>query len=399
MGRIDGRLGLAAAGIGIAELGDVTYLVNLAASMYLFSRSAVNVGLAMAAYGLGSLAGSWVGGTLVDVVRPRIWLLCGNLLASAIVLSNVAASTIAGAIVFAGCVSLASRAMLVSQQACLPLVAPNLALRGNSVVMVARRLAQLGAPSLAATLIATGRLHWVYVINCITFAVSGVAGFLSIPRGSAMVRTTKAVGKRALEYVVTIRALRWGSGVNCILGIMTGTASVVIIAYTSEILRGGAEEYAVLVTFSAVGAVLGTLTAAAIGRRVPIQMSVVSTLVVGGIVIAVLPFVTWLPAVLALRVLSGWSVNVLFILMMSNLQDNAQMEFRGRSIALARTGQDTVMIASTLLSGFLISTLGVRGVLEISGGIGILYAVMLGSSRNPFDWTDRAAKYTDEVDA
>ncbi|WP_025619287.1 hypothetical protein [Salinispora cortesiana] len=46
------RLAIASLGMGIAEFGDVAYVVSLAASLYLSgSRSAIYVSLAMAAYG------------------------------------------------------------------------------------------------------------------------------------------------------------------------------------------------------------------------------------------------------------------------------------------------------------------------------------------------------------
>ncbi|WP_080636872.1 MFS transporter [Salinispora vitiensis] len=381
------RLALTSLGMGIAEFGDVAYVVSLAASLYLSgSRSAIHLSFAMAAYGVGSLAGSWLGGALVDVLPARRWIVTGNLLAGGLVLVNTVATTLVAVVAFAGAVSCASRAMLVGQQTVLPLVEPDDLVRANSVVMVSRRIGQLASPALAGGLVAAGRLDWVYVVNAGTFCIAGLMMFVALPPGGRVSRLPRMERGSRIRDSWHAPAVWSAFAVNSVTGVIVGVSSVSIVVYTGSVLGGGAAEYAALAAFAAVGAVLGTLTASLVGRLLPTKPAVGTAVAVAGAALAALPFVTWLPAAAVLRVASGWSVNVVFILLMANLHEGAPAALRGRLIAATRSGQDTLMIVMTMASGFLIAQAGVRWILLAAGLLAGLCALLLAVSRDPFDW-------------
>jgi MFS transporter, ENTS family, enterobactin (siderophore) exporter len=381
------KLASTAFGMGIAEFGDIAYLVSLAASLYLAgSHSAVHVGLAMAAYGMGSLAGAWVGGALIDVLPARAWMLVGNMLACCIVLANTFATTLSAVVLFAGFVSLASRAMLVGQQSCLPLVAPTNLLRANSIVMVSRRVGQLAGPALAGALVAAGEMHWIYILNAATFTVAGATSFLAVPsagRASARPATER---RSSIAYMLSTPAVRSAFVVNSVTGVITGVSSISVVVYTGSVLHGGATQYGYLATCAGFGAVFGTLTAPMMGKRLHGKNAIAATVAVAGVALGALPYITWMPAAALFRVASGWAVNVLFILLMANLHEGAPEYMRGRLIASTRSGQDSLSIIITLASGVLVAQIGVRWIMVSAGALAGLCALMLAVSRQPFDW-------------
>ncbi|WAU78286.1 MFS transporter (plasmid) [Streptomyces sp. Qhu-G9] len=376
--------------MGIAEFGDIAFLVSLTASLYMNGGSATHVSYGMAAYGLGSLAGAWAGGTLIDKLTPRNWMFVGNVLAACLVLSNTLTDRLPVVILFAGLVSMASRAMLVGQQSCLPLVDPESSLRANSTVMLFRRIGQLAGPGLAGVLVATDNLDWVYAINAATFIAAGITAYIAVPPGSLDIE--RGASKRgSVSYILHNRAVRTSFIVNSVTGVLAGVSSVSIVVFTGEVLHGGAEDYGVLTTFSAVGAVLGTLTAGWLGKRLPVQFGAALAMGIGSLAIAVLPVVSSLFVAGPLRAATGWSINVLFILLMATLHEGAPPSLRGRVTASTRSGQDVLVIVCTMLSGAAIAELGVSWLLLGVGLLGVACALGLALSRRPFDWTSADA--------
>ncbi|MFJ5104706.1 MFS transporter [Streptomyces sp. NPDC088554] len=392
------RLLTVSVGMGIAEFGDIAFLVSLTASLYMNGGSAAHVSYGMAAYGLGSLAGAWVGGTLIDRLTPRTWMLVGNLLAACLVLSNTLTNYLPAVILFAGLVSMASRAMLVGQQTCLPLVDPESSLRSNSTVMVFRRIGQLSGPGLAGVLVATDNLDWVYALNAVTFTAAGIAAYIAIPLGSLEIEPG-ASKRGSLSYILHNRAVRTSFIVNSVTGIMSGVSSVSIVVFTGEMLHGGAEDYGILTTFSAVGAVLGTLTAGWLGKRLPVQYGTALAMGIGSLAIALLPAVSSLVLAGPLRAATGWAINVLFILLMATLHEGAPPALRGRVTASTRSGQDVLVIVCTMLSGAVVAQLSVSWLLLGVGLLGVGCAIGLGLSRHPYDWnsTDVDSPALDDV--
>jgi MFS family permease len=380
------RVAVIAVGTGIAEFGDIAFLISLAASLFLREGSSVHVGYAMAAYGLGSLAGAWLGGFVIDRLPARRWLLGGNVVASGIVLSGVLTHSLLSIIVLAGVVSLGSRAMLVGHQSSLALVAPDCLLAANSAVMMCRRIGQLASPAFAGTLVATGNVDAVYVINAGTFIAAGLAGFAATPRAEPGRLEHKRMVDSIWSYARRTPAVRWSFVVNALTGLIVGTSSVAIIVYTKEILHGGAREYGFLASWAAVGAFIGTVTAVSLRSRLSVKRAIAGTMGMGGIALATLPLITWFPGAVVARLGSGWSVNVSFIVLMTSLQEGAPADLRGRLIATTRSGQDVLTIVSTMGSGFLVAAIGVGSVLAVTGALAVLGAVLLAIPRHPFNW-------------
>lgn len=121
-------------------------------------------------------------------------------------------------------------------------------------------------------------------------------------------------------------------------------------------------------------------------------MAVVVTVAIAGVALIALPFVSQFFAAAALRIASGWSLNVLVILLMANLHEGALAAMRGRLIASTRSGLDVLMIVFTMVSGFLIAGVGVESVLVGVGGVSVLCAVLLALTADPFRWQPSTEK-------
>ena len=82
---LNSRLAALAAGAGLSEFGDVLFLVAFIAGLYVTTGSARTVGFVLVAFSVGNLVGAIAGGSLIDRLPVRAWLVLGNLGTSALV--------------------------------------------------------------------------------------------------------------------------------------------------------------------------------------------------------------------------------------------------------------------------------------------------------------------------
>jgi MFS family permease len=386
--RVNSRLAALAAGAGVTEFGDVLFLVAFVADLYVSTGSPRTVGFVLVAFGVGNLVGAIGGGSLVDRLPVRTWLVLGSLATAALVVVFAYATALPAVAALALVVGVSGRALLVGQQACIPLTAPDSLLRANAVIMSTRRLGQLAGPFLAGTLVALGHTRGAYLIDAATFVFSAVATFAALPPGSRVHRPeTAATG--IVGYARRTPAVRTSFLVQCVIGVIVGTSNTVVVVYATEFLHSGPRGYGILSTFTAVGAILGGFTVGLLRRRASAKWSTVACLAVAGLALGLLPAVPWLALAVFLRAGGGWAWNVLNIILLAALHEGAPRHLHGRLIGVTRSGQDICIIVFTALAGTTAGLIGITGVLLGAGALGVVSAVALALARRPFDWQPR----------
>jgi MFS family permease len=385
---VNSRLASLAAGAGLSEFGDVLFLVAFIAGLYVSTGSARTVGFVLVAFSVGNLVGAIIGGTLIDWLPARTWLFLGNLATAALVVVFAYTTGLPAVAALALIVGLAGRALLVGQQACIPLTEPAALLRANAVVMSSRRLGQLAGPFLGGTLVALGHTRDAYLINAATFVLSAIATLIALPPRSRIHRPETAAGAATgiIAYARHTPAVRTSFLVQCVIGLIVGTSNTLVVVYATELLHGGPRSYGILNTFTAVGAILGGFTVGLLSRRTSAKWSTVSCLAVAGLALGFLPTVPWLALAAFLRACGGWAWNVLNIILLATLHEGAPPHLHGRVIGITRSGQDICIIIFTALAGTTATLIGVTGVLLTAGALGVASALALAVTHDPFDW-------------
>lgn len=389
---INSRLAALAAGAGLSEFGDVLFLVAFTAGLYVSTGSARTVGFILVAFSVGNLLGALAGGTLVDRLPVRAWLFLGNLATAALVVVFTYTTALPAVAALALVVGLIGRALLVGQQACIPLIEPAALLRANAVIMSSRRLGQLAGPFLGGTLVALGHTREAYLINAATFVLSAVATVVALPprrrthRHELAEEAAASPATGIIAYARRVPAVRTSFLVQCIIGIIIGTSNTLMVVYATELLHGGPRSYGLLNTFTAVGAILGGFTAGVLSRRTSAKLSTVICLALAGLALGLLPTVRWLSLAALLRATGGWAWNILNIILLATLHEGGPPHLHGRIIGLTRSGQDICIIIFTALAGTTATLIGTTGVLITTGALGVVSALALALTRNPFNW-------------
>jgi MFS family permease len=384
---VNARLAALAAGAGLAEFGDVLFFVAIIADLYVSTGSARTVGFVLVAFGVGNLVGAIAGGMLIDRLPARAWLVLGNLATAALVVVFAYVTALPAVAALVLVVGVTGRALLVGQQACIPLTEPGPLLRANAVIMSTRRLGQLAGPFLAGTLVAVGHTRDAYLIDAATFVISAVATFVALPPRSRIHRHDDgAPATGILAYARRTPAVRTSFFVQCVIGVILGTGNTLVVVYATEFLHSGPRGYGILSTFTAVGAILGGLTVGLLRRRASAKWSTVGCLAVAGLALGLLPTVPWLALAALLRACGGWAWNVLQIVLLATLHEGGPRHLHGRLIGVTRSGQDICIIVFTALAGTIATFIGITGVLLGAGVLGVASAVALAFARRPFDW-------------
>ncbi|MEU5262034.1 MFS transporter [Amycolatopsis sp. NPDC021455] len=383
---VNSRVAALAVGAGVAEFGDVLFFVAFVAGLYVSTGSARTVGFVLVAFSVGNLVGAIAGGTLVDWLPARAWLVLGNLATAALVVVFAYATALPAVAALALVVGASGRALLVGQQACIPLTEPGSFLRANAVIMSTRRLGQLAAPFLAGTLVALGHTRGAYLIDAATFVFSAAATFVALPAGSRVHREETATATGIVAYARRTPAVRTSFLVQCVIGVILGTSNTLVVVYATEFLHSGPRGYGILSTFTAVGAILGGFTVGLLRRRASAKWSTVACHAVAGLALGLLPAVPWLALAVFLRAAGGWAWNVLNIILLATLHEGAPRHLHGRLIGVTRSGQDICIIVFTALAGTTAGLIGITGVLLGAGVLGVASALALALARRPFDW-------------
>jgi MFS family permease len=270
-------------------------------------------------------------------------------------------------------------------------------LPANALNSLNNNLARLIGPSIGGLVAAWGGLPAIAAVDAVSFLASALLiGLLRVSEP----RRTQAEARlpwRSVwdELVAGLRVVRHSRALTTIFGLLAitglgeGVFGVLIVAFVSTVLGGGALELGWLMAAQAVGGLFGGLFVGMVARRVPtVRLVGLGSIAFGLIDLAIFNYpalqLSFMPAIwigIALFVLVGipgvWTQSAIQTLIQSNVPDG----FLGRVFGALGTTMGVLGLAGTLIAGIAGDRLGIVPVLNIQGAgyvlAGLLALVLL----------------------
>lgn len=308
--------------------------------MYTLTHSSLAVGLASLAQVVPLLAGSLVGGAVVDVVdRRRLLLVAEGLMGLCSV--GLALNADLGPALWPLFVFPAISAGLSGfDEPARSAIVPNLVQRSEVATANAmfQALFQIGlvvGPAVAGLLLAGAGIRLVYWMDVATFAAAILAlSLLSPQRPAGPVQPLRlaAIGE-GLRYLRGRQALQ-GAYLLDVDAMVFGMPRALFPALATTVFGGGAATVGFLYAAPGAGALVGALTTGWVSRVRRQGRAVVVAVVVWGAAIAAFGLVRWLPLALALLALAGWADVISAVFRNTIIQLSVPDALRGRLFAI-----------------------------------------------------------------
>jgi MFS family permease len=415
----DRNFRLLTAGQLTSTVGDFCYAVALPWLVLSGHGSTVLLGTILACYGVPRTALVPVGGILADKLGARRLMLATDVSRCALiaVLAVLAARQVVSLVALGPLAALLGAGeglFLPASFAIMPTILPASQLQsGNAINSAAVQVGIVAGPTLGGILVATSGSAPAFIIDAVSFGLSGLAmwrlrsrpapaspaeglpaevlpaGALSgagrpdgVPGGAEAGEPTAPsvwrllAGSRFLQMLLFI----------CVTAniSLAGTLEVALPALAHS--RYGAEGYGALVACLGAGSVAGTLAAArrkAAGRP---MISATLAYVAGGLIATLVPYVGGLPGAAAGSLLFGVGLGYGDVLVITLVQQWAPPAMLGRVMSLIMLASIGTFPASVAITGVLVHALGPAPFFPVSGGALALSSLIAVTSRELRDF-------------
>jgi MFS family permease len=299
------------AGELVSVLGNQLTTVAVPYQVYQLTRSSLDVGLVSITQLVPLVAGSLLGGSVVDAIdRRRVLMLAQVLMAacSAGLAVNADVGTSlwplfvlpALAAGFSGLDSAGRSAMV-----------PNMVRRSevstaNAIFQVLSQLGLVAGPALAGLLLAGAGVRFVYWMDVASFGAALLAVFLISPQpaGEGGHRPGLRSILEGLNFVRGRQAIQ-GAYLIDINAMVFGMPRALFPALATTLFGGGASTLGFLYAAPGAGALAGALTTGWVGRIQRQGLAVIVAVIAWGAAITGFGLVSWLPAALVLLAAAG----------------------------------------------------------------------------------------------
>jgi MFS family permease len=248
--------------------------------------------------------------------------------------------------------------------------------------------ARIVGPAVAGFLMAHVGTAWCFFLNGLSF-LAVLAGLLMMRLPPFVPpKEPASAGKHVLEgfvYVAKHRRVRLVLLLLSVMGIFGWSYSVLLPAYAVEILKVGERGYGAMLSANGLGALLGALTVATFGRRVPPRRFIFGGLWTFSAMVLLLAVVRWYPLALVCLMVCGWGMLICFSTSNTVVQTSVSDEMRGRVMGLWALVFGGLMPLGGLESGFLAHALGIPWAVSIGALIcaGSGLAIWWGIQKHP----------------
>ncbi|HEX4214321.1 MAG TPA: MFS transporter [Candidatus Dormibacteraeota bacterium] len=324
----------------VSILGSQLTAVAVPYQVYLLTRSSLDVGLASLAQLFPLLAGSLIGGAVVDAVdRRRLLLLMEALMALSS--AGLAINADRGTALWPLFLFPALTAMLVGfAEPGRNSMVPNMVLRpeiskANAILQALEQLGMVVGPAVAGLLLAGAGTRYVYWIDVATFGAALIGVWLMSPQpasgsvrrvglGSIVEGLGFLRGRQALQgaYLIDINAM------------VFGLPRALFPALATTVFGGGVVTLGLLYAAPGAGALIGALTSGWVSRVRRQGLAVIVAVTVWGLAITAFGLVPWLAAGLVLLALAGWADVISAVFRNTIIQLTVPDALRGRLSAL-----------------------------------------------------------------
>lgn len=197
--------------------------------------------------------------------------------------------------------------------------------------------ARVVGPSVAGFLMAKVGIAMCFLLNGLSF-IAVIAGLwlMRLPRFVALERIGSAWAHAAegFVYVWHSRRMRTILLLFAIVGIFGWSYSVLMPAFATDVLGVGQARYGMLLSANGIGALLGALTVATIGKRANRKVLVLGGLWVFSVMLLLLALVSNYYLALACLGVGGWGMLLFFSTINTLLQTSSSDEMRGRVMGI-----------------------------------------------------------------
>jgi DHA3 family tetracycline resistance protein-like MFS transporter len=378
----------------LSTFGDFLFIVAFPFLVFAGKVGIGGLGVVLTLLGITRLVATPLGGMLADRWHPRVTMLAADV-GRAAVLIWLAGTIAAGAVPLwqFGIVALVLGALeglfIPAYRAITPRVLPEAHVRAGYSVGEALNVAAAIAGQLAAgvALTAFGPATLIR-IDVATFAMSAVT-LLAMGGGRARGEAgPPSAGAREPGPALTLRGFVMRSRLFLVILVMTGMVSLTaaglfavgLPVLVRQSFPRGAEIYGILLVAIAVGRLVGSMVAGVLIGTRRRGLIALALLVVHGAVLAAVPVLGGLPALLPALAILGLADGTLAIVVVTLTQQLAPPEILGRSmgaLTLVQTGSFPVSVA---LAGLFVGSFGVTTAF-VAGGIGVLAVALLGCTQ------------------
>jgi MFS family permease len=325
------------AGELISVLGSQLTTVAVPYQTYQLTHSSLDVGLVSITQLVPLIAGSLLGGSLVDAMdRRRLLMLAQVLMAGCS--AGLAVNADLGPRLWPLFVLPALAAGFSGlDDAGRTAIVPNLVRRAevptaNAMFQALFQFGLVVGPALAGLLLAGAGVRFVYWLDVATFGAALVAAFLLSPQrptGNGGHRPGLRSIMEGLGFVRGRQAIQ-GAYLIDINAMVFGMPRALFPALASTLFGGGASTLGFLYAAPGAGALVGALTTGWVSRVRRQGRAVTIAVITWGIAITCFGLVSWLPGALALLAVAGWADVISAVFRNTIIQLSVPDALRGR---------------------------------------------------------------------
>jgi MFS family permease len=367
----------------ISVLGTQLTTVAVPYQVYQLTHSSLDVGLVSMTQLLPLVAGSLLGGSVVDALDRRRLLMLAQLL-MACCSAGLAVNADLGTSLWPLFVLPALAAGFSGlDNAGRSAIVPNLVRRSEvpTANAIFQSLFQFGlvvGPAVAGLLLAGAGVRFVYWVDVASFAVTLFTVFLISPQ-RATGETQHRPGLRSiiegLSFVRGRQAIQ-GAYLIDINAMVFGMPRALFPALAFTLFGGGARTLGFLYSAPGAGALVGALTTGWVSRIRRQGLAVIVAVITWGIAITFFGLVPWLPGALALLAVAGWADVISAVFRSTIIQLTVPDALRGRL-----SGLQTAVVAGgprvgDLESGAVAAAFG-DTVSVVSGGLACIAGALV----------------------
>ena len=371
-----------AAGL-VSSTGDWMQIVGRSYLAYTLTGKAESVGIVYFATYAPQLVLSLWGGVLADRFDRRRLLLATQVAAALGaagfgVLVAAGAATIATIAFLSFFLGIAQMLSIPAMQALTPSVVPRQSLSSAiSLGTATNSVARVLGPLIAAVVIGAFGIEWVFWANAVSFVAVIIAWATTrVARAPAMVESRNLEAIRvAVRYVRDTPSVAVPIVASAFLMTVGVVYQPLAVVYATKVLAHGnaslgSDYYGWYQAAIGVGAAVGILASAGVGRRRPSATFAVTALGYSVSVMALGLVTTVGPALAVVLVVGGFHFTNM-ALGLNLVQHEVPEAMRGRVMAIHMIGLVGVVPITAVVGGLLADSIGIRATF-VAGGVGCL---------------------------
>jgi MFS family permease len=374
------------AGLSASGLGDWVGYTALTLYMYKVTGSAEALAILTIVRSLPVLLFGPLAGVVADRFPRRRIMILSDLIRAFLYALLPFATSFPQIVAIAFLVSIISAFFRPALTALIPdLVKKDQLLEANSLLFSTTNLMMIVGPALGGLMIGFLGQGWAFRFNAVTFLASAIAVYFVVERWHGREATQEAQGAKSwikdlasgVGYIVRQRAVAVMTIEMMTMALGMVAITVIEVIFVTSVLGAGDEGYGLLLSVAGAGALLGSLVAGWVGKRISASALFCWTGVLGGLTFFLYANIRYFSVTLAIVLVQMIVFSIGQVASQVLLQQLVPEELRGRVFSQIITGYTVTHVLGAGLWGVLIERIGVIPVFNIAGGIATLAGLFI----------------------